>query len=101
VLYCNKEYWNAGIIDVSLISLIKTHINKKSRVKYMDNKINKLRMDKSFFSVESLSDQSNDKNYWFSRTPIERVQHIELLRRINYGHGATARLQRIFEVAKR
>lgn len=66
----------------------------------MDKKINKLRMDKSFFSVESLSDQSDDKNYWLSRTPIERVQHIELLRRINYGHGATARLQRILEIAE-
>ena len=67
----------------------------------MDKKINNLRMDKSFFAVASLSDQSDDKNYWLFRTPIERMQHIELLRRINYGHGATARLQRIFEIAKR
>ena len=67
----------------------------------MDNDVNKLRLDKSSFSVLSLSDQSNDRDYWLSRTPIERMRHIELLRRINYGHGATARLQRIFEIAKR
>ena len=45
----------------------------------------------------SLSDQSDDKDYWFAMDPIERMRHIEVLRRINYGHGATSRLQRILE----
>ncbi|MFO7889378.1 MAG: hypothetical protein R6V04_03465 [bacterium] len=66
----------------------------------MDKKISSLRIDKSSLSVVSLSDQSHDKNYWFSRTPIERLQHIELLRRINYGNGATSRLQRILEITE-
>jgi hypothetical protein len=64
----------------------------------MDKELTNLRIDKSYFSVVSLSDQSDDKDYWFSKTPIERMRHIEILRRINYGHGATSRLQRIFEV---
>ena len=55
------------------------------------------KIDKSFFSVVSLSDQSNDKDYWFGRNPIERLRHIELLRRINYGHRATFRLQSVLE----
>jgi hypothetical protein len=29
---------------------------------------------------------------------MERMQHIELLRRINYRHGATSRLQRILKL---
>ena len=64
----------------------------------MEQNVKNLMLDKRFFSVVSLSDQTNDKDYWLSKTPIERMQHIELLRRINYGHGATARLQRIFEI---
>jgi len=64
----------------------------------MEQHVKNLVMDKRFFSIVSLSDQTNDKDYWLSKTPIERMQHIELLRRINYGHGATARLQRIFEI---
>jgi len=66
----------------------------------MEQNVKNLRMDKRFFSVASLSDQTDDKEYWLSKTPIERMQHMELLRRINYGHGATARLQRIFEITE-
>ena len=63
----------------------------------MDNKINDLKIDKRFFSVVSLNDQSNDKDYWAHKNPIERLQHIEVLRRINYGNGAASRLQRVLE----
>jgi hypothetical protein len=56
-----------------------------------------IKMDKRFFSVASLSDHLDDKDYWSSMNPIERMRHIEVLRRINYGHGATSRLQRVFE----
>ncbi len=60
-----------------------------------------LKMEKKSFTVISLSDTSDDKTYWFGRKPIERLKHVEMLRRINYGHGATSRLQRFFEVAER
>lgn len=42
-----------------------------------------------------------DKEYWLSRTPLERLQHMELLRRINYGSNATARFQRVLEITER
>ena len=59
-----------------------------------------LKIDKTALSVETLLGESDDKAYWLSRTPQERLQHIEILRRINYGDRATARLQRVLEVAK-
>jgi hypothetical protein len=70
-------------------------------VKDMDKELIDIKMDKKSFSVVSLTDQSDDKDYWFHRDPIERMQHIEVLRRINYGHSATARLQRILEFTER
>ncbi len=59
------------------------------------------KLDKTFFEIADLGQEKNDLEYWLSRTPEERFQAIELLRRINYGEdAATARLQRIFEVAE-
>jgi len=61
------------------------------------------KMDKTAFLVVSSFEEADkqDKEYWLSRTPIERLQHMELLRRINYGADATARLQRVLEIAER
>ncbi len=56
-----------------------------------------LKIDKSAFSIASLTDSSDDKDYWHKKTPAERLRQIEILRRINYGHRATERLQRVFE----
>jgi hypothetical protein len=63
----------------------------------MDKELIAVKIDKKFFSVVSLSDQSDDKDFWFDMDPIERMRHIEVLRRINYGHSATSRLQRVLE----
>jgi hypothetical protein len=60
-----------------------------------------LEMDKKKFSVVSLSNPSDDKAYWFSVSPMDRIRHIEVLRRINYGHRASARLQRVLEITNR
>jgi len=61
------------------------------------------RMNKKVISVISSFEEADkqDKEYWLSRTPLERLQHMELLRRINYGSNATARLQRVLEIAER
>ena len=56
-----------------------------------------LKIDKSVFSVVSLEESNEEKEYWFSRTPYERLRHLEQLRRINYGRRATSRLQRVLE----
>ena len=61
----------------------------------------KYRIDRSAFSVASLGDVSDERAYWLSKTPLERIEAVEYLRRIAYGHeAATSRLQRFFEVAE-
>jgi hypothetical protein len=63
--------------------------------------IDSLRVDRSAFRVDRLESDAGDREYWRSRTPQERMEYLELLRQINYGcDPATARLQRVFEVAK-
>ena len=57
-----------------------------------------LKVDRTAFSVVSLTDASDEKAYWLARTPHERLKQVEILRRINYGHRATARLQRVLEI---
>lgn len=49
------------------------------------------------FSSHQEADQA-DRQYWLSCTPQERLQQLEVLRRLNYGDQATARLQRFFKV---
>ncbi|NDD29943.1 MAG: hypothetical protein EB084_16935 [Proteobacteria bacterium] len=47
-------------------------------------------------------EEQRNREYWWSRSPEERLQHIEELRRINYGNAITdSRLQRVLEVARR
>jgi len=60
------------------------------------------KVDRTAFSVVSSFEEADqqDIEYWRSRTPLERLQHMELLRRINYGSDATARLQRVLEIAE-
>lgn len=65
-----------------------------------ENNLSELILDKTVVSISSLSDESDDKAYWLSKTPEERLQHIELLRQINYGSKARARLQRVLEIAE-
>ncbi len=66
----------------------------------MNKELFNIKIDKKEFSVVSLSDRSDDKAYWISKTPAEKISHIELLRRINYGNEATSRLQRVLEIVE-
>jgi hypothetical protein len=63
--------------------------------------IDKVKLNKKAFSVSAQFDDSDEKAYWLSRTPQERLEHIQLLREINYGDKASARLQRVLEIAER
>lgn len=57
------------------------------------------RMDHSHFSVAKLEDQGNDKEYWASKTPQERLAALEFIRQVMYGYDpATARIQNVFKV---
>ena len=60
------------------------------------------KLDRTALSVVSSFEEADrqDREYWRSRTPYERLQHMELLRRINYGSVATTRLQRVLEIAE-
>jgi len=56
------------------------------------------RLDKNFISVSSLDDIQEEKNYWLSKNAHERIEAIELNRRMVYGSDrVTSRLQRILE----
>ena len=58
-------------------------------------------MDKSTLSVISLSEESDEKEYWHAKTPRERLEAVELMRQINYGYNpTTTRLQRVLEVVQ-
>ncbi|MBI5652981.1 MAG: hypothetical protein HZC40_21415 [Chloroflexi bacterium] len=63
------------------------------------NLLDSLRMDKTAFSVASLDDKADEKAYWLSKTPYERLEAIEIMRQIIYGYNpSSTRLQRFFTV---
>jgi hypothetical protein len=66
------------------------------------NTLHQARLDKTAFSVASLTDESDEKDYWLSKSSYERLRALELMRQIAYGYDpATERLQRVFEIAER
>ncbi len=65
------------------------------------NAISEVRMDKTAFSMVSLSEEPDEREYWQTKTPQERLETMELLRQLNYGYDpATARLQRVLAIAE-
>jgi hypothetical protein len=57
------------------------------------------KLDRSAFSVASISDPSDKIAYWHLRTPAERLIAVELYRQIVYGYDpATTRIQKILEI---
>ena len=60
------------------------------------------KLDKTIFIVSSLFDESDDKQYWLSRTPYERLVAVELMRQVVYGYDpSTSRLERVLEITQR
>ncbi len=61
-----------------------------------------LRLDKTKISFSDSFDNTEEKEYWLSRTPEERLLHVERLRRIAYGYDEDSQgLQRVLEIAER
>ncbi len=59
-------------------------------------------IQRNAFAVASIFDESDEKSYWLSRTPYERLEAVELMRKIIYGYDPSAtRLQRVFEITQR
>ncbi|HKQ73327.1 MAG TPA: hypothetical protein VJ810_06340 [Blastocatellia bacterium] len=61
------------------------------------------KMDRSALSVGDLHGESDEKAYWLSKSPEERLAALELMRQIVYGyeHATASRLQRVFTVVER
>jgi hypothetical protein len=67
----------------------------------METTIKTVSIDKTKITVSSLFEESDEKAYWHSKTPEERLQALELVRQSAYGYDpSTARLQRVLEVAE-
>jgi hypothetical protein len=58
-------------------------------------------LNKKIITVTSLDEIEEVKKYWLSKTPLERLEAIEINRRMIYGQDrVTSRLQRFFETAE-
>ncbi|MBN1868069.1 hypothetical protein JW916_12350 [Candidatus Sumerlaeota bacterium] len=58
------------------------------------------RVDRSIVTTGTLFEESDEKAFWLSKSPLERLEAIELYRQIAYGYDSTtARLQRVLETA--
>ncbi|HUT53663.1 MAG TPA: hypothetical protein VM658_09745 [bacterium] len=58
------------------------------------------RIDRTAFDVVSLR-EADDSDYWLDRTPEERLNAMEFMRRVMYGRDRVSeRLQRILEIAE-
>lgn len=56
------------------------------------------KMDKTAFSVLSLHDEPDEKEYWLTKTPQERLAALELMRQIMFGYDpVTDRMERVLE----
>jgi hypothetical protein len=61
-----------------------------------------LRMDKTAFSVISLKDSGNDKEFWRNQSPAARLQALELMRQVMYGYDPISdRVERVLSVIER
>jgi hypothetical protein len=66
------------------------------------DELDSVKIDRKASSVGSVLEPSDEKAYWLSKTPSERLQAAELMRQIVYGYDpSTTRLQRVLEIAQR
>jgi hypothetical protein len=62
-------------------------------------KVRDIKVDRTFFSVTSLT-ETDEKEFWRAKTPLERLEEVELNRKIVFGYDTVPRLQRFLEVIK-
>jgi hypothetical protein len=59
------------------------------------------RVNRSIVTVRSIHENSDEKEFWLSKTPLERLEAVELLRQIAFTYDpASTRLQRILEITE-
>jgi hypothetical protein len=60
------------------------------------NTFDALSIEKTAFSAVSLFDESDEKEYWLSKSPDARLEAIEIIRQVVYGYDpSSTRLQRV------
>ena len=60
------------------------------------------RIDRGYLRIDSLFEPSDEKDFWLSKSPAERLLAVEQMRQIIYGYYPPApRLSRFFEITKR
>lgn len=63
--------------------------------------MDEIRLDKTVFEVVKGFDNTSDKEFWWSKTPEERLISLEYLRRLIHGDNYSEQgFQRILEVVK-
>ena len=59
------------------------------------------RINKKVIKITSLDNTEEEKQFWLSKTPLERLEAVEINRRMIYGETrTTSRLQKVIEIAK-
>ena len=53
-------------------------------------------MDKKHFKIKNIRDKDDALTYWLSRSPRERIEAVEILRK--QFNGSTERFQRIIRI---
>ena len=65
------------------------------------NMVDSAKVKKDAIIVKSLFEESDEKPYWLSKTPYERLTAMELMRQIIYGYNPSSiRLQRVLAIAQ-
>jgi len=73
-------------------------IEKNEKTHYADP----VNLNRKKLSIVALDDRNQDLEFWAAKDPLERLEAMEMQRRIAYGPSNTSkRLQRIFEVIDR
>lgn len=68
----------------------------------MNEESSKIRLNKSIITISSLNEPSDEKDYWATKTPQERMAAIEIMRQIVYDYDpSTTRLQRVLTITQR
>jgi len=71
----------------------------------MNTELKNVRLDKTALKVfhTFAEAEADERAYWHSRTPQQRLSAMELMRQSAYGYDASAtpRLQRVLEIAQR
>jgi hypothetical protein len=60
------------------------------------------KMNKTSISIASGFEEANDRDYWHYKSPLQRLEALELMRQIIYGYNPSSdRLQRVLTIIER